>query len=809
MALGLSATPACTLLSDNNQVPVEEPGFNVTAAADPLIVVAAGDIAGCSSFYKDEATAALIQQEPTAIALALGDLAYPDGTVAEYNCYHASWGQFRDRTYPTPGNHDYHQPGAGVYFDYFNGAGVDSGRAGHRARGNYAFDYGTWRIIVLNSELDIPSQTTWLQAELAANPRECSLAFWHRPFYSSNNTSPPSILKPWWDALLAGRVEIALQASHHYYERFAPQNSTSGATASGVRSFVVGTGGAGVGTVDIVPKVNSEKLILRTHGVLVLKLFADKYSYEFRRIDGTAMDAGEAPCVRGQALPPPPSSSTIQLAVTGREDATTQYMTLTWSGANGASVDVYRNGALIKTTENDGRYTNSRVFQGTITYVYRLCEAGTSTCSNEASASFGQPPPNVSPAAAFESSCTGLSCSFTDRSTDSDGRVTAWSWNFGDGGTSTSPNPSHTYATAGPYEVILTVTDDDGATAFYNQAITVAPTANQPPSAAFNAACTGFACSFTDQSTDDQGTLAQWTWTFGDGERAATQNPGHTYTAEGTYDVTLTVTDQAGETGTLTKSVTVTPPPPNTPPSASFGLSCTGLTCTFTDQSTDDGTILSWSWTFGDEESATVQSPTHTYAATGSYEVTLIVADDHGETGTLTRTVTVTAPPNAPPSAGFGFSCSGLTCAFTDQSTDADGTVASWSWTFGDGGTTTDRSPGHTYATAGTYTATLTVTDDDGATSAVSKQIAVSAPPSIVLRVTGRADATTQYMTLNWTGASGAMVDVYRNGTKIKTTENDGHYTNTRSFVGAATYTYRLCQSASTICSNNATVTFK
>lgn len=807
---GFLAIIACNLLTDQNKVPLDPPAFSeLTETSDFLVAVAAGDIAGCNSFYKDEATAALVQQEPTAIALALGDLAYADGSVAEFGCYNASWGQFKDRTYPTPGNHDYHQPGATPYFDYFNGAGVDSGRAGHRARGRYAFDYGTWRIIVLNSEVDIASQTTWLKAELAANPRACTIAMWHRPYYSSNNSNPPSVLKPWWDAILAGRVEIALQASHHYYERFAPQNSLSGATSNGVRAFVVGTGGAGVSTPDIVPKVNSEKLILRTHGILVLRLFADKYAYEFRGIDGTTLDAGEGPCIPGQAIPPP-SSSTIQLAVATREDATTQYMTLTWSGANGTLVDVYRNGALIKTTDNDGHYTNSRASKGTITYVYKLCEAGTSTCSNEASASFGQPPPNAPPAATFASACTGLSCSFTDGSTDSDGRVTAWSWNFGDGGASTAINPNHTYAAGGPYEVILTVTDDDGATALYNQAISVEPAPNQPPSAAFEVSCTGFTCSLTDQSTDDQGNLTLWSWTFGDGETATTQNPAHTYAEEGTYEVTLTVTDQEGETGSLARSVTVTTPPPNMPPSAAFDFSCTGLTCSFTDRSSDDqGNLTQWSWTFGDGQSATTQSPAHTYADAGSFDVTLTVTDNNGETGTQTQSVTASEPPNAPPSAGFAFSCTGLTCSFTDQSTDADGTIASWSWTFGNGGTATAPNPNHTYAAAGTYTVTLTATDDDGANGGMSKQVSVSAPASIVLQVTGRTEGTTQYMTLSWTGASGAMVDVYRNGTKIKTTENDGHYTNSRSFVGAVTYTYRVCQAGTTICSNNAAVTFK
>jgi PKD repeat protein len=168
----------------------------------------------------------------------------------------------------------------------------------------------------------------------------------------------------------------------------------------------------------------------------------------------------------GTATEPPPPPSSISLAVSGRQDATTQYMTLTWTGGRGAMVDVYRNGPLIKTTENDGRYINSRTFQGAATYTYKVCEAGTTTCSKEATVEFGGggPPPNAPPVANFSSSCSGLTCAFTDASTDGDGTVTAWTWTFGDGTGSTDQNPSRTYAGGGSYSVALTVTDDKGAT---------------------------------------------------------------------------------------------------------------------------------------------------------------------------------------------------------------------------------------------------------------------------------------------------------------------------------------------------------
>jgi PKD repeat protein len=176
--------------------------------------------------------------------------------------------------------------------------------------------------------------------------------------------------------------------------------------------------------------------------------------------------------VRLGSTAPPPSG--ISLSATGRSDGTAQYMSLKWSGATGATVDIYRNGAYLRTTANDGSDTNGRTFQGNATYVFRVCQAGTTTCSNEATVTFGSaPPPNVAPVANFTSSCTNLTCAFTDGSTDSDGTVTAWSWTFGDGGTSTARNPSRNYASAGTYTVTLRVTDNLGATNQRSAPVTV------------------------------------------------------------------------------------------------------------------------------------------------------------------------------------------------------------------------------------------------------------------------------------------------------------------------------------------------
>lgn len=165
---------------------------------------------------------------------------------------------------------------------------------------------------------------------------------------------------------------------------------------------------------------------------------------------------------------------------------------------------------------------------------------------------------------------------------------------------------------------------------------------------------------------------------------------------------------------------------------------------------------------------------------------------------------------NTPPTAAFSYSATGLTVAFTDESTDSDGTVVSWSWDFGDGTASDVQHPSHTYAGDGTYTVVLTVTDDDNAPSSTSQDVMVSSggDNGITLSATGYKVRGLQKADLGWSGATATDVDVYRDGSVIVTTANDGFYTDAINLRGGGSYIYKVCEAGTSTCSNDATVSF-
>ena len=262
------------------------------------VLVGAGDIADCRDLSGAEATAKLLEQTPGTV-MAVGDLAYPDGSKENFDCYDQTWGRAKSRTRPAPGNHEFHSAAATPYFDYFGAAAGDS-RTGY-----YSYDLGTWHIIVLNSEcLDVGGcdagspQERWLRADLAAHPAACTLAYWHKPLFSSGGVHGNDLtVKPLWQALYEANADVVIDGHDHDYERFAPQNPDGVADPTrGIREFVVGTGGKNLRPFGPTA-ANSEVRSLEAFGVLKLVLGSGIYSWEFLSQEGkTFTDSGTATC---------------------------------------------------------------------------------------------------------------------------------------------------------------------------------------------------------------------------------------------------------------------------------------------------------------------------------------------------------------------------------------------------------------------------------------------------------------------------------------------------------------------------------
>ncbi|KAF5433260.1 PKD repeat-containing protein, partial [Candidatus Methanophagaceae archaeon] len=343
-------------------------------------------------------------------------------------------------------------------------------------------------------------------------------------------------------------------------------------------------------------------------------------------------------------------------------------------------------------------------------------EDGTFTCPAQA-----QPP--VSDPNGPYTGTEGVAMSFDGSgSSDPDGTIDSYAWDFGDGNTGTGVNPTHTYAQEGTYTVTLTVTDNDGAT---DTGTTTATIADTEPTADFTGTPTSglepLTVDFTDASTSYDG-IVSWDWDFdNDGVIDSTvQNPSNTY-SEGTYTVSLTVTEGDGDSDAETKvdyiTVTIENQPPVSDPNGPYS-GTEGVAMTFDGSGSDDpdGTIDTYAWEFGDGNTGTGMSPTHTYAQDGTYTVTLTVTDNDGatDTGTTTATIADTEQPTADftgtPTSGL----EPLTVDFTDASTSYDG-VTAWDWDFDNDGVidSTVQNPSHTYS-EGTYTVSLTVTEGDG-----------------------------------------------------------------------------------------------
>ncbi len=266
--------------------------------AATAVLVGAGDIAQCGAAAAAQShawqTAALLEAIPGTI-FAAGDLAYTRGTAEEFrDCYHPSWGRFKSRTLPAPGNHEYLTPLAQPYYDYWGK------QAGVRGAGYYATQVGHWRVIALNSNIDAgpdSAQARWLRQELAAHRARCTLAFWHHPMFSSGEHGDDPRMAALWKLLYDAGADLVIAAHEHNYERFAALDERGQPDAlRGMRQIVVGTGGAKLREFKQV-RAHSEVRDNQTYGVLKLTLHADRYDWQFVPVAGQSFsDRGTGVC---------------------------------------------------------------------------------------------------------------------------------------------------------------------------------------------------------------------------------------------------------------------------------------------------------------------------------------------------------------------------------------------------------------------------------------------------------------------------------------------------------------------------------
>jgi hypothetical protein len=316
VALYSGVLSAATVQSHYNTGSVTPTPTPTPAPGPDPVIGAAGDIAcdptdpgynggnGTADRCQERATSNLVVGTGLSGVLTLGDEQYDDATLGKFQqVYSPTWGRANQLAHPGIGNHEYLTPGGQGYFDYFNGAGNQTGPAGDRAKGYYSFNLGTWHLIAINSNCSVVScasgsaQDAWLRADLASHPNACTLAFWHHPRFSSGLAGSNSNMGTIFQDLYNAGADVVLTGHDHLYERFGPQTPAAVADpARGIREFIVGTGGKSlVGWSSV--KANSEVRSNTSFGVLRLTLHPKSYDWKFAPIAGQSFsDSGSTAC---------------------------------------------------------------------------------------------------------------------------------------------------------------------------------------------------------------------------------------------------------------------------------------------------------------------------------------------------------------------------------------------------------------------------------------------------------------------------------------------------------------------------------
>jgi acid phosphatase type 7 len=269
---------AVVVLGVLGPIKVVHAGTITPSATTSARIVGAGDIANNGN--ADVATGNLIDARPNARVFTAGDNAYPNGSASDFtNKYHPAWGPFKNRTSPSPGNHDYNTFGASAYKSYFGSV------AGLRAVNPtyYAYTLGAWRVYALDSNILMAvgsPQYNFVRNDLATNGALCELAYWHHPIASSGEHGNDARARPIFALFDAQGGDLVLNGHDHNYERFTKINSLGQVSASGVRQIIVGTGGTSLRGQGFV-QPGSERRNFNTHGIVDINLSSTGYSGKF------------------------------------------------------------------------------------------------------------------------------------------------------------------------------------------------------------------------------------------------------------------------------------------------------------------------------------------------------------------------------------------------------------------------------------------------------------------------------------------------------------------------------------------------
>lgn len=278
----LASLLAALLLSACGTPRVVTPGLG----GPSQMLFAAGDIADCRHVAAMESGAertarlveTLLARYPDGRVLTLGDHTYPVGGPAEFSdCFHPTWGRFKERILPVPGNHEYYTAGAPGYYGYF------AAQAGPAGKGYYTTTLGSWRLIALNTALRGPAfaeQLDWLRQQLKQHSEACTLAYFHHPAFSSGGHGSNAFMLPLWKLLVEGGVDLALAAHDHHYESLGPMDAAGRPDPAGLPGMIVGTGGAMLSPLWL-PLPATLARDNAVHGVLQLELRAGAWSWRF------------------------------------------------------------------------------------------------------------------------------------------------------------------------------------------------------------------------------------------------------------------------------------------------------------------------------------------------------------------------------------------------------------------------------------------------------------------------------------------------------------------------------------------------